>query len=188
MSRHCRLRHTPGAPTLRRFPTRKSSGREPIGLAFWVTAGRNRPFAPSPGKEDEKAGKEGECDGPTLPVPSYPRGTNTEEVPDLEVLRSGTNRVGLPGDGRQKQALHAITREGRREGGERRSGDCEREGGVIGEEEGGGRPEDREEGRGSLSSGCYSGERGRYRNTAAERDAAEHQEALHQNPSHALVS
>ncbi|KAJ1180955.1 hypothetical protein NDU88_006166 [Pleurodeles waltl] len=56
---HCRICHTPGAPALRRFPIRKSSGREAIGLDFRVTAGRNRPFAPSPEEEDEKAGKEG---------------------------------------------------------------------------------------------------------------------------------
>ncbi|KAJ1170825.1 hypothetical protein NDU88_002696 [Pleurodeles waltl] len=39
--------------------TRKSFGREPIWLAFQVMAGRNRHFAPSPGKEDEEAETEG---------------------------------------------------------------------------------------------------------------------------------
>ncbi|KAJ1193668.1 hypothetical protein NDU88_002964 [Pleurodeles waltl] len=57
--RHCWLCHTPGSPAWRRFPTRKSSGREPIWLIFRVTAGSKRPFAPSPGKTWEEAATEG---------------------------------------------------------------------------------------------------------------------------------
>ncbi|KAJ1190600.1 hypothetical protein NDU88_007338 [Pleurodeles waltl] len=64
------------------------------------------------------------CDGPTLPAPPYPG------APPLR--RSPTrNWVGLPGDGWQKQALRAVTREGGREGGESRSDNSEREGGSI---------------------------------------------------------
>ncbi|KAJ1091651.1 hypothetical protein NDU88_004768 [Pleurodeles waltl] len=33
------------------------------------------------------------------------------EIHDPDVLKSGTNRIGLPGDGGQKQALCAVTRE-----------------------------------------------------------------------------
>ncbi|KAJ1130223.1 hypothetical protein NDU88_008579 [Pleurodeles waltl] len=53
------------------------------------------------------------CDEPTLPRsdPPYTWGTGTVEIPDLDILRSGTNRVGLPSDRKQKPALHAVTRE-----------------------------------------------------------------------------
>ncbi|KAJ1181482.1 hypothetical protein NDU88_006689 [Pleurodeles waltl] len=55
----------------------------------------------------------GGCDGPTLPRsdPPYPWGTGTVEIPDLDILRSGTNWVELLGDGRQKQALRTVTKE-----------------------------------------------------------------------------
>ncbi|KAJ1137666.1 hypothetical protein NDU88_004064 [Pleurodeles waltl] len=82
---------------------------------------------------------------PTLPDLPYPWGTGIEEVPDPEVLWSGTNCVGLPGDGGQKQAPHAVTREGGPEGRERRSEDSEREDSGIGEGEGSERPENGEE-------------------------------------------
>ncbi|KAJ1087974.1 hypothetical protein NDU88_001133 [Pleurodeles waltl] len=124
--RHCWIGHTLGAPALRRFPTRKSFGREPIGLDFRVTAGRNRPFVPTPQEEDEKAIKEG-----------------------------------------------ART---------------EREVGGIGEGEGSERPEDGEEmTAGEASVAVCAVESGEDTGTpAAQRDAVEDQEEVHQNPGHAL--
>ncbi|KAJ1199425.1 hypothetical protein NDU88_003261 [Pleurodeles waltl] len=41
--------------------------------------------------------------------PSYPRGINTRETPNPQVLRAETNQVLLLGDGRQKQPLRAVT-------------------------------------------------------------------------------
>ncbi|KAJ1180290.1 hypothetical protein NDU88_005512 [Pleurodeles waltl] len=37
--------------------------------------------------------------------PPYSWGTGTVEIPDPDILSLSTNQVGLPGDGRQKQAL-----------------------------------------------------------------------------------
>ncbi|KAJ1207492.1 hypothetical protein NDU88_002883 [Pleurodeles waltl] len=88
-----------------------------------------------------------------------------EEVPNLEVLQSGTNLVGLLGDGGQKQALRAVTRRRGRGGGDRRSEDGERRGGDRrsgnGEREGRGFGEDGEEGRGGLGGEYCTGRVGR---------------------------
>ncbi|KAJ1218108.1 hypothetical protein NDU88_005693 [Pleurodeles waltl] len=88
-----------------------------------------------------------------------------EEVPDPEVIWSGTNLVGLSGDGWQKQALRAITRKGGRGGGDRRSEDGERGSGDQksgnGEREGGGYGDSGDGGRGSLGSEYCTGRAGR---------------------------
>ncbi|KAJ1108129.1 hypothetical protein NDU88_005511 [Pleurodeles waltl] len=72
------------------------------------------------------------CAGPTLPRsdPSYPWGTGTVEIPDPDVFQLGTNQRGLPGEGRQQQALRAVTRI-KKEGGE----EFEREQGGNGRED-----------------------------------------------------
>ncbi|KAJ1181718.1 hypothetical protein NDU88_006920 [Pleurodeles waltl] len=51
------------------------------------------------------------CDGPTLlrSDPSYPGGTDALGASDPDVLWAGTNHIPLPGDGRERQRIRAVT-------------------------------------------------------------------------------
>ncbi|KAJ1203815.1 hypothetical protein NDU88_007596 [Pleurodeles waltl] len=85
---------------------------------------------------------------------------STFEIPDPDILRSATDQVGLLGDGRRKQDLHAVTRERKTgkelggdrggEGGKELSGD---RGGEGGDELGGGNGRESRSNLGSVFAG-----------------------------------
>ncbi|KAJ1179134.1 hypothetical protein NDU88_004370 [Pleurodeles waltl] len=104
-----------------------------------------------------------------------------EEVPDLEVLRSGTNLVGLPGDSGQKQALRAVTRGGGRGGGDRMSEEVETEGARMAREEAEALERTERKAGEALAASIAEEKWGGHRNPAAPRDAAKEQEALQRN-------
>ncbi|KAJ1151934.1 hypothetical protein NDU88_004713 [Pleurodeles waltl] len=110
------------------------------------------------------------CDGPTLASdPPYPWGTGLAELPNPEVLKTGTNPEELPGKDGQKSDSALRPREVG--GGTKDEGNAKQDDRNGGEDEDG--PED---GAGA----------GRHWGHQSPSEGGEDQEAILQNPSYAL--
>ncbi|KAJ1109591.1 hypothetical protein NDU88_006951 [Pleurodeles waltl] len=138
----------------------------------------------------------------TLPRsdPPYSWGTVIVEIPDSDILQSGTNRVGLPGDGRQKQALRSVTRGEKVEKNAATAGEKTEKNAAMAEEKAEENSAAKEKEKavkdteaaaerkaGEVSAAVWEWRAGKTPGPpAAPRDATEDQEAVHQNSGHAL--